>query len=396
MNIKHLTVRGFKNIEEIDADITPTMNIFCGENANGKTNMIETIWLCSGCRSFRGTKDKDIVGFDKNSAFVELLFENKERENKISFTVDKNNPRDKKVFLNGVKKKNLSSLFGNFKCVIFTPEDLELSKGSPDNRRTFLDIAISQIKPVYVVSLQKYNDTLSQRNTLLKDIAFGSGDRDLLDIYDRQLAKHGSYITILRREYSALLYNYAGRIYKDMSRGLEALSLAYSSTVFKEDVENDMMEEYYFERLKAVRDDDIDSGFTTIGIHRDDLLLYVNNLLVREYGSQGQQRSTALSLKVAQAEILKEKSGDAPVILLDDALSEIDKRRQEFILNEIKDMQIILTCCDPLVAIQARMGNIYMIEKGRVASFTNNETYMQEGNNLNKNIDVSQIRNFKE
>ncbi|MGN0654701.1 MAG: hypothetical protein ACI4KD_07280, partial [Oscillospiraceae bacterium] len=147
---------------------------------------------------------------------------------------------------------------------------------------------------------------------------------------------------------------------------------------------------------KAVRDDDIDAGFTTIGIHRDDLLLYVNNLLVREYGSQGQQRSTALSLKVAQAEILKEKSGDAPVILLDDALSEIDKRRQEFILNEIKDMQIILTCCDPLVAIQARMGNIYMIEKGRVASFTNNETYMQVGENLNKNIDVSEIRNFKE
>lgn len=373
MKITNIKIDGFKNIN-IDMKVTPTVNILVGENANGKTNIIEALWLATGCRSFRNLKDKDIVDFTKETATVEITYTTRERENKIKFIVDKNNPRDKKVYLNGVKKKSLSQLFGNLKCIVFTPEDLELSKGAPENRRTFLDICVSQLKPVYIMHLNKYNDILSQRNMLLKDIQMGKGDVSLLDIYDEQLAFHGTNISVMRDEYTNILRECAKRVFSDMSRGHEYLTLLYHSTVF-EDLrrpDNELLKKQYEEKLFSSRNDDIQAGFTTTGIHRDDIILFVNDMNLREYGSQGQQRSVALSLKIAQAEILRRLTGEAPVILLDDALSEIDKRRQIYIMNEIDDMQVILTCCDPIVALEARIGNLYAIQRGEIVEFIDN------------------------
>ena len=169
MRITNIKIDGFKNLN-IDMKVTPTVNILVGENANGKTNIIEAVWLATGCRSFRNLKDKDIVDFTKDRATVEITYTTRERENKILYVVEKNNPKDKKVYFNGVKKRSLSQLFGKLRCIVFTPDDLELSKGGPENRRTFIDICVSQLKPVYIMHLNKYNDALSQRNTLLKEL----------------------------------------------------------------------------------------------------------------------------------------------------------------------------------------------------------------------------------
>ena len=398
MRITHLKIDGFKNIN-IDMKVTPTVNILVGENANGKTNIIEAIWLATGCRSFRNLKDKDIVDFTKETATGEITYTTKERENKILYVVEKNNPKDKKVYLNGVKKKSLSQLFGNLRCIVFTPDDLELSKGGPEHRRTFIDICVSQLKPVYIMHLNKYNDILSQRNMLLKEIQMGRGDVSLLDIYDEQLSLHGANISLMREEYSNILRECTKRVFFDMSRGHEYMSLKYQSTVF-EDLKNakiDDLKEIYREKLLSMRDEDSRMGFTSIGTHRDDIIIEVNDLNLREYGSQGQQRSVALSLKLAQAEILMRLTGESPIILFDDALSEIDKRRQSYVMNEIDDMQVILTCCDPIVALEARIGNLYAIQRGEVVEFIDNlKKMIKIGGYRVEAIDVSDVTKLDE
>ena len=398
MRITHLKIDGFKNIN-VDIKVTPTVNILVGENANGKTNIIEAIWLATGCRSFRNLKDKDIVDFTKEKATVEITYTTNQRENKILYVVEKSNPRDKKVYLNGVKKKSLSQIFGNLRCIVFTPDDLELSKGGPEHRRTFIDICVSQLKPVYIMHLNKYNDILSQRNMLLKEIQMGRGDISLLDIYDEQLSDHGTNISLMREEYSNLLRECAKRVFFDMSRGHEYMSLKYQSTVFEsfKGMKQEALKEIYKEKLLSMRDEDIRMGFTGTGTHRDDIIIEVNDLNLREYGSQGQQRSVALSLKLAQAEILMRLTGESPVILFDDALSEIDKRRQIYVMNEIDDMQVILTCCDPIVALEARIGNLYAIQRGEVIEFVDNlKKMIKIGGYKVEAIDASDILKLDE
>lgn len=398
MRITNIKIDGFKNLN-IDMKVTPTVNILVGENANGKTNIIEAVWLATGCRSFRNLKDKDIVDFTKDRATVEITYTTRERENKILYVVEKNNPKDKKVYFNGVKKRSLSQLFGKLRCIVFTPDDLELSKGGPENRRTFIDICVSQLKPVYIMHLNKYNDALSQRNTLLKELQMGRGDASLIDIYDEQLAEHGTNISVMREEYSNLLRECAKRVFFDMSRGHEYMSLNYHSTVF-DDLKYpkaDELKEIYKQKLLSVRDEDMRMGFTTTGIHRDDIIMEVNDMNLREYGSQGQLRSVALSLKLAQAEILSKLTGEAPIILFDDALSEIDKRRQIYVMNEIADMQVMLTCCDPIVALDARIGNLYAIQRGEIVDFVDNLRKMIKINGcVIDTMDMSKVRKLEE
>ena len=346
------------------------MNIFCGENAQGKTNLIEAMWLCSGCKSFRGTRDKDFIGFDSDKADIRLHFQDRRREQEIAFTVSRENVRDKRVLLNGVKLPLLSRLFGNLQCVIFTPEDLELSKGSPENRRVFLDLCVSQIKPRYVPVMNKYNTLLSQRNALLKEIALGRADESSLEIWDEQLAKAGSYMSVLRNTYVKKLDLFTDKMYSALSRGRERLSLHYNSTVFTEldgrlDYKGEMAQEYRTKLKKSARED-IKLGFTQLGPHRDDVLTRINGLNSRDFGSQGQQRSVALVMKLSQAQILREETGEAPVILLDDVLSELDSARQDFVLNEIDDMQLFVTCCDPAAVLKHKKGKVLYMENGKI------------------------------
>ncbi len=369
MVIDRIKADGYKNLEDIDIELDPKMNIVYGENAQGKTNLIEAVWLCSGCRSFRGTRDKDFIGFEKDAAKVGLTFTDSVRQQQIEFEVKRGFVKDKLVTLNGVKLPLLSKLFGSFRCVVFTPEDLNLIKGSPDNRRSFADLSVSQIKPSYVNALNKYNNILSQRNALLKTLSREGGDGgDFLDVWDKQLAKAGAYISVLRYTFCITLNNYTKPLYSEITNGNENLDIYYMSTVYENlagRTDSGELEEEYLEKLSAAYENDLRAGFTTVGVHRDDMGAYINGLSVRDFGSQGQARSAALAMKLAHARILKAEQGEYPVMLLDDVLSELDETRRRFILNNIEDMQVLLTCCDRKYASEITGGKIFEISRGR-------------------------------
>ena len=361
---------GYKNLKDVSFLADPKMNIFCGENAQGKTNLMEAIWLCSGCRSFRGTKDKDFIAFDGDAAHVKLVFSDRQRNQEISFSVQRDNPKDKRVTLNGVKLPLMSKLFGVFKCISFIPDDLKLSKGAPDGRRLFLDLCVSQIKHGYVSALNKYENALSQRNATLKEIAAGRCSPDDLDMWDVQLADAGSYISVLRNAYTGKLGGFCAPMYSRLSKGKENLKLYYRSTVFESldgrfDHKGELYEEY-LQKLKSGRESDIRLGFTQSGTHRDDLEIEINGISVKDFGSQGQQRSAALVMKLSQAKILLDETGEAPVMLLDDVLSELDASRQDFVLNEIDGMQLFVTCCDPTTVLRHRMGKVFYMRDGGI------------------------------
>ncbi len=369
MVINRIAVNGYKNLSGVDIFPDSKMNIFCGDNAQGKTNLIEAVWLMTGCRSFRGTRDRDFIGFDSDKAEISVEFSDSERPQKIDFSVTKNAVKDKLIRLNGVKIPLLSRLFGTLKCVVFTPEDLFITKGSPDNRRSFIDLSASQIKHSFVYALSKYNGLLSQRNALIKNISFGSASPEDLDVWDIQLAKTGAYISVIRNTYCNNLNQYTNSLYNKITNGKENMTLYYQSTVFKEldgrtDHEGELTEIYY-KKLKESIEDDIRIGYTLCGVHRDDVITCINGLSAREFGSQGQQRSTALIMKIAQARIIKDQTGEAPVMLLDDVLSELDPERQSFILKNIDGMQVFITCCDRHT-VKNTSGKIFSVKNGKI------------------------------
>lgn len=350
MKITSIKIDGFKNLKNVNLKPCKNTNIIYGENAQGKTNLLEALWICSGVKSFRGTKDKEFVDINGERAEIEIEFENKFRKQTINIACVKPAVRDKNVTLNGVKLKSVSKLFGNLNCVVFTPEDLEISKGSPEIRRKFIDLSVSQIKNSYNDVISKYETILQQRNSLLKNIAFGISKREELEVWDLQLAKMGSYISMLRYNYTKKLNRYTSKLYKEISSDREKLELIYKSSVFeklegREDFNGEMAQEY-LEKLKMNFSEDLKSGFTQIGVHRDDILTNLDGLSSRDYGSQGQNRSVALVMKLAQAYILQSETDEEPVILLDDVLSELDGRRQKFVKSQIENFQIFITCCE--------------------------------------------------
>ncbi len=369
MIIDRITADGYKNLCEVDIKPDKCMNVFCGDNAQGKTNLIEAVWLMTGCRSFRGTRDRDFIGFTKDKACVNVDYTDSFRPMKIGFEVKKQSIRDKIVTLNGVRLPLLSRLFGNLKCVVFTPEDLFIAKGSPDNRRSFIDLSASQLKSSFVHALNKYDNLLSQRNALIKEIGFGNGSTDDLDIWDTQLAKTGAYITVIRDTYCNNLNEYTESLYNKITDGKEKMKLYYQSTIYRnlngsKDYDGELADIYY-KKLKDTVRDDIRAGYTLHGIHRDDVITTVNGLSTRDFGSQGQQRSVALVMKIAQADIIRDQTGDAPVMLLDDVLSELDTQRQGFVLKNTDGIQVMITCCDSRV-IGDSAGKIFSVKGGRI------------------------------
>lgn len=369
MVITRVRAENFKNLDNVDITLNDKVNVLYGKNAQGKTNFIEAMWMCSGLRSFRNTKDKDFIGIDKDYMKLSLDFKDSVREQNISIEMKRSSPKDKLVTLNGVKQKSLSAVFGNLNCVVFTPEDLELSKGSPDNRRNFIDIAIAQIKNAYSKVVARYETVLANRNAMLKSITYGTVEKIMLEIYDAELSKLGSYISMLRYNYVKKLFKTASELYREISGSKEELNFFYQSTVFdnlegKIDYKKSMANDYFF-ALRKNEENDLHCGFTQLGVHRDDLLVSINGLSTREFASQGQHRSVALVLKLAQAYILCQENKESPVIFLDDVLSELDYERQEFVLNKIKNMQLFITCCDSFPEMNE--GQQLTIENGRIS-----------------------------
>ena len=344
MKIAELTLKNYRNF--VNETITPGdgVNIIFGDNAQGKTNLLEAIWMFTGGRSFRGATDADLVTFQKKFGELNIAFEAEQRKQTAQLRLIN---QKRQVILNGIEKKTPSEMIGTFCASLFTPEHLGLVKEGPSGRRKFIDAAICQIKPSYCSLLAQYRRTLLQRNTLLKDISYHSELIDTLEIWEQKLVKYGTLLVQHRRKYCRILEEKSKKIYQGISNGKEEFSISYQTELFAtEGKPIKEIEADYQERLQRGRKIDLQQGFTGIGPHRDDLFFQINEKSAKKFASQGQQRSIVLSLKLAEAEILKEMLKEQPIVLLDDVMSELDHKRQDFLLDTIRGWQVFITCCD--------------------------------------------------
>lgn len=364
MIVRSLSVQDYRNIADGILEASPTVNVIYGENAQGKTNLLEALWLFTGGRSFRGAKDAELIRIGRQKARASLCFYSGGREQQVEITVQ-NGRRAAK--LNGVEKKSPSELVGSFCAVLFCPEHLRLVKDGPALRRSFLDSAICQCRPAYAGVFSRYQQSLLQRNSLLKDIPHHAELLDTLDVWDERLAGYGGRIIRERRAYIERIRGTAVDAYAGISRSREKLAIDYQCTAAS-DGGLDAGEEQrsLLDALRASRREDVAAGHTSVGPHRDDLRIEINGLSARSFGSQGQQRSIVLALKLAEAAGLEAACGEPPVVLLDDVLSELDASRQDYLLNHLSGGQVFMTCCEPEAAGRMENGALFHVEDGRL------------------------------
>ncbi len=349
MQCKRIRVKNFRNIKEADVSFCDGVNLLVGDNAQGKTNLLEAIYLCALGKTFRVAKDAEMVMFGQEECRIEQTFADSSREQTIEMQLYTKGRR--RVLHNSVSLARTSQLLGNFRVVLFCPEHLSLVKDGPAERRSFLDVAISQLYPAYVRSLQKYNQLLKQRNSLLK---LAETDRatfdDTVDLWSSQLAHEAAYIASIRYEYVKQLNAHVQTFFEGMSGERESVQIEY---VGKAHIEQHMYadrafcERAYVNLYALHHDREIAAGSTLWGIHRDDLEISINGKNARIFASQGQQRSIALAMKMAEGEICRALAGgEYPVFLFDDVLSELDAGRRAYLLGEIRDRQVIMTSCE--------------------------------------------------
>ena len=336
MWIKKIKIKNFRNYESEEINLEKNINIFYGQNAQGKTNIIESIFLCSLGKSFRTKKDKEMIKLNEQNALVEVEYEKSDRDGKIKIEIG----NKKNIYLNGIKIKKLSELLGNLNIVIFTPDDINILKGGPQNRRRFLDIMISQLRPNYMHILNLYIKTMEQRNNYLRQIKEENKDENLLEIWDEKLAEYAIKIYEYRKEFIEKIIKKLDIIHKNITNGEEQIELEYVT-------ECDSKEKY-LKLLKERRKLDIIKGFTTKGVHRDDFMIYINKKDIKIFGSQGQNRTAMLSLKLAELQVIYDEIGEYPILLLDDFMSELDKTRRKNFLENIEGTQVIITGTEKL------------------------------------------------
>lgn len=371
MIVTSLAADGFKNLEEVLINPHPKLNLITGMNAQGKTNLIEAIWLTTGCRSFRGSKDRDYIGIDKGCMSIGLSFYDGRRKQIISYAMSRDGIKEKRVSLNGVPMKGTGGLFESFKCVVFTPDDIDLIRGGPDKRRSFADLCACQLRHKNLDTVRRYEILLNQRNALLKSIASGRSSADSLSVWDQQVAAIGTAVSQRRCQYIKQLDETCRQLYSSITGGRETLSIGYSSNIFGCEVEEEDKGEFavgrYFKRLRDSEEDDIRLGYTVWGAHRDDIIIKINGMSIKEYGSQGQKKTAALVLKLGQAEIFYKNRDEAPVILLDDVMGELDESRQKLVFEVIEGMQVFITACNENAVKGLCDGKHYRVENGRVS-----------------------------
>lgn len=354
MYIKKLTLNNFRNYKNQEIEFGDNINIIFGNNAQGKTNIIEAIYLCAYGKSFRSKKDSDLIKFNEKFAEVSVNCFKSDRETNVSAKVD----NQKVFFINDIKQNKISDIIGKINVIIFTPDDISIIKGGPQKRRRFIDMMISSLRPNYLHLLNTYNKALEQRNNYLKQIKNENKLESLLDIWDEQLAELDSKIYEYRNNYIEKIYGNLKDIHSLVTNSgklSEELKLKYISTGEKK--------EDFLNNLKKSRKIDINRGFTGVGIHRDDIIFYINKKPVSVFGSQGQQRTVVLSLKLAELKVVTEELDDSPILLLDDFMSELDEKRRKVFLEKIKDYQVIITCTDN-IDIESNNKKIYFVENG--------------------------------
>lgn len=350
MNIERFAWRDFRNLPAGEIFPGPEGNVIYGSNAQGKTNLLEGMWLFTGERSFRGAKDPELVrrGCESAAIFLDFYAEDRKQSATIAVTGGRRSAE-----LNGVKKRSCSALIGEFRAAVFSPEHLSLLNGGPAGRRNFIDAALCQVKPAYAALFAEYGRSLAQRNALLKDIPRCADLLDTLDVWDARLVQFGEKIMRGRAAYLEKLSPRAADFYGGMCGGRETLSLRYERSAL-----------HFAEALRESRQNDIYTGHTGTGPHRDDISVEISGLDARAYGSQGQKRSAVIAMKLAEAELLERMTGEPPVIFLDDVLSELDEERRDYLLNRLKKFQVFITCCEPDAARAFARGTLFHVKSG--------------------------------
>jgi len=353
MYIEKVILNNFRNYEEQIVEFNKNINVIYGDNAQGKTNILEAIFLSAFGKSFRTSKEKELIKLDKEFLNVSTFYKKSDREGKIQINIS----NKKEVKLNGVKLKKLSELLGNINLVIFTPDDINILKDGPAKRRRFLDMMIGQLRPNYVYVLNQYLKTIEQRNNYLRQIKEQNVSTEMLDIWNEKLAEYAIKIFEYRYEFIEKLKSKINNIHKNITDGNEKIEIKYLS-----DCSN---KEGYLKLLKERTKLDIIKGYTTKGIHRDDFVVYINEKEINIYGSQGQNRTVILTLKLSELQVIYEEIGEYPILLLDDFMSELDEKRRNNFLNNIKNTQVIITCTDKL-ELNKLDYKLFNVKKGEI------------------------------
>lgn len=358
MVIKSLKLKNYRNYELLDLTFDPKTNILYGDNAQGKTNVLEALYLSGTTKSHRGTKDRDLIQFEQDEAHLETMVEKRGMSYQIDMHLKKNSPKG--IAINKIPIRKASELFGIIHFVFFSPEDLNIIKDGPSGRRRFIDLELSQLDKVYLSNLSNYNRIINQRNSLLKDIYKQDNLVETLDIWDMQLAEYGTKVIESRKKFIYEVNHIISGIHYKLTGGKENIKISYESAIHNMPLD---------QALKKNRERDMRMKSTSVGPHRDDLCFTVGNLDIRKFGSQGQQRTAALSLKLSEIELVKSLIQDTPVLLLDDVLSELDKHRQNYLLDSINDVQTLITCTglDEFVNHRFSINKIFHVNNGQIA-----------------------------
>ena len=357
MVIESIRLDNFRNYDSLKLKFDSGTNIFYGDNAQGKTNILEAVFLCGTTKSHKGSKDRDLIKFNQDESHLRMRLRKNDSPYKIDMHLKKN--KTKGIAINGVPIRKASELFGIANMVFFSPEDLNIIKNGPSERRRFMDAQLCQLNKVYLFQLSNYNKVLNQRNKLLKEIGYRQDYMDTLDIWDMQLVQYGSKLIREREMFVSRLNGIIEGIHGKLSGGREELKVSYEKNIEADNFE---------EQLLRNREKDLKLKMTMTGPHRDDLCFEIGGVDIRRFGSQGQQRTAALSLKLAEIELVKQEIKDTPVLLLDDVLSELDGSRQHYLLESIHDIQTLVTCTgiDDFVENQFKINKVFHVVDGAV------------------------------
>lgn len=363
MIIKSIELKNFRNYEDLNISFDKGTNILFGDNAQGKTNVLEAAYMSGTTKSHKGSKDKEMIRFNEQEAHIRTVVLKKQPGTDVmkEYQIDMHlkQSRSKGIAINQIPIKKASELFGILNMVFFSPEDLNIIKNGPAERRRFLDSELCQLDKIYLSDLTNYNKILNQRNKLLKDMVYRPDLGDTLPIWDMQLVENGKKIINRRKQFIEELNEIVHGIHYKISGGKEELFLKYEPNI--DDI-------FFEDELNRAKQKDIKMCMTSVGPHRDDMLFSIGDIDIRKFGSQGQQRTSALSLKLSEIELVKKTIHDTPVLLLDDVLSELDSNRQNYLLNSISDIQTLITCTglDEFVKNRFQINKIFQVVEGEV------------------------------
>lgn len=357
MKIRSIELRNFRNYEKLDIQFDGGTNILYGDNAQGKTNILEAAYLSGTTKSHKGSRDKEMIRFGQEEAHIRTIVDKNKKTYQIDMHLKKNGAKG--VAINQIPIKKASELFGILNMVFFSPEDLNIIKNGPSERRRFIDLELCQLDKMYLADLTSYNKVLNQRNRLLKDISFRPDLMDTLPVWDMQLLEYGRKIITKRKEFVQDLALIIKEIHLNISGGKENLVLKYEPNI--DDI-------FFEDELLKAKDKDLRLCQTTVGPHRDDMMFSIDGVDIRKFGSQGQQRTSALSLKLSEIDFVKKAIHSTPVLLLDDVLSELDKNRQNYLLGSITDIQTMITCTglEEFVKNRFHINKIFQVVSGQI------------------------------